>query len=339
MKLALFALTFALAAPSFAKPAARVLVKSRSPIVALAYAPNGQILASADDAHRVTLTDVSSGQTKQVFGYKEKVVALAFAPDGKLLAVGVGKQIRLLDPKSDLKTAAPKRVLEMKMPVNSTLQFSADGRVLLAVEVDYSTGEGYAVDVWSVASGKLIRRHQTKYTESYAAALAPDGKTFVAPTGVVGAGLFSVATGQKLRDLSGDFPHNTGFYVGDFAFSPDGKHIAGTGGFMESSGNFTVWDARSGKVKWSHIIDDYGIALAWAPDGARVATGTSYDTTYDDPKDLHQPTGTPVWSASGKWQRSLQRVPGKINALAWAPNGKTLATGGKDGVVRLWAVK
>lgn len=347
MKLAFLALSFALATPVFAKARpehARVLLRGKAPIVALAYAPDGQTLASADEAHRVTLTDVSSGQTRQSFAYKSAVASLAFAPDGKLLAIGVGKQIRLLDPKSDMKTAVPVRVLEAENSVGGTINFSADGRVLLAVEGDYENGGNYAdikpyvVNLWEVTSGKLIRRYGDRKTDTYAAALSPDGKNFAAFTQGVNLSLFSIKTGEKLRDFSEDFPHNSGFYAHALAFSSNGKWLAGSGGFLESAGNLTVWEVATGKANWNRIFRDWGQSLAWAPDSSRVAAGTSYDTTYDDPDDLHRPTGAPIWNANGKWQRSLQRVPGEINALAWAPNGKTLATGAKDGAVRLWKV-
>lgn len=335
-------LTLALAAPTLAtKTAARVLLKSKSPIVALAYAPDGKTLASANEAHRVTLTDVSSGQTRQSFAYKEAVAALAFSPGGKLLAIGVGKQIRLLDPKGDMKSAAPVRVLKAEKLVGETINFSADGRVLLATEgkfADYF----YAVNIWEVGSGKRLRRYQNDKTENHIAALAPDGKSFVAPGTQNERSLFSVTTGAKIRDFSDAFDHDTPPFQVPFiyglVFSPDGKWLAGTGCYFESNGHLTLWETASGQIKWSRNFYDCGAAITWAPDGSRVVAGTSYDTTYDEPNDLHRPTGAPIFSSGGKWQRSLQRVPGKINALVWAPDGQTLAMGSEDGAVRLWKV-
>lgn len=350
MKLALFALTFALVAPTFAETQpqqARVLFRSKAAIVAVAYAPDGKTLASADDAYNVRLTDVSSGQTRQAFAYKERVASLAFAPDGKLLAIGVGKQIRLLNPKTDMKTAAPVRVLETSIMVYKPLQFSANGRVLLAVEGGYKRDSqdnslDYGVEVWDVASGRKISNYTAKDTDTYAASLSPDGKTFVALNRRFSRSLFSVATGKEIRELSNAFTHDTPPFevpfVSTLTFSPDGKWIAGTGSYFEANGHLTLWETASGKIKWSRNFYDYGSAIAWAPDSSRVAAGTSYDTTYDDPNNLHRPTGAPIWNANGKWQRSVQRVPGEISALAWSPDGKTLATGAADGAVRLWKV-
>jgi WD40 repeat protein len=257
------------------------------------------------------------------------------------LAIGVGKQVRLLDPKSDMKTAAPVRVLEAERGVGETINFSADGRVLLTTEGKFAD-DFYAVNVWETASGKRLRHYQNDKTEMHVAAMAPDGKSFVAPGMQNNLRLFSVATGAKIRDLSGAFNHDTPPFEIPFiyglTFSPDGKWLAGTGCYFEGNGHLTLWEVASGKLKWSRNFYDCGVAIAWAPDSSRVAAGTSYNTDYDEPNDLHRPTGASIWSANGKWQRSLQRVPGKIKALAWAPDCKTLATGAKDGAVRLWKV-
>ena len=348
MRLVLLVLLPALIFP--ARPAhaknedkARVLLHGKAPIGALAYAPDGATLASADESGRLTLTEVASGKVTRDFRYKTAVKSLAFAPDGKLLAVGVGREVRLLNPNSEMKKAAPVRVLKLQKTVGSSLQFSQDGRILLAIEASYAGKDGYdyAVNIWNVATGERLRHYRPKYTESYSAALSPNGKQFVASTDVATVALFDVEHGQKIRELSNDFSdntNNTGFYIHALAFSPDGKWIVGAGGFMESSGNLTLWETKSGVAKWNRVIADYGNAIAWSPDSSRVIAGTSYDTTYDDPDKLHRPTGAPIFTSSGQWQRSLQRAPGAINAIAWAPDGKTLATGAEDGAVRLWKV-
>lgn len=343
MKFTFFMFCLAFATPAFSKPAARVLVKTNSHITALCYAPGGQTLASADQNGRVTLTDARSGETKQTFRYKESVNALAFAPNGKLLAIGVGKQVRLVDPRSDMKVAKPILVLETSVPIYDTLQFSADGRVLLAVEGDYSHNSQYTVEIWQVDNEKRLRIYSVKDTDTYAAALSPDGKTFVALTHRFGRSLFSVATGQEIRALSDRFTHDTPPFevpfVSTLAWSPDGKWIVGTGSYFEAAGHLTLWEVASGQIKWSRTFYDYGSALAWSPDSSRVAVGTSYDTTYDDPNKLHRPIGAPIFDAmSGQWQRSMQRVSGEINAIAWALDGKTLATGSNKRV-ELWDVE
>lgn len=317
-----------------AKPAAsRVLQRHDAPITALTYAPDGKTLASADEGGRVKITDVASGKIKQTFRYQEKVSALAYSPDGKILAVGRAREIRLLNSQ----TVAPIRVLKTQQEVSRALNFSANGQRLIVAESDGQNSA--ACSVWNVADGQRIQYHDAKNADVQTAAISPDGKTFVAPNPEkFGLSLWSVATGQRIRELINEETEQDWPYIGTVAFSPDGKSLAGTGSYMEGPGHLTIWNVGTGQPKWGHTFSDYGGALAWSPDGSRVAVGTSYDTTYDEPKHLHQPTGAPIFNAAnGEWQRSLQRTPGEINALAFSPDGQTVAVGaGKT--VRLWRV-
>jgi WD40 repeat protein len=69
---------------------------------------------------------------------------------------------------------------------------------------------------------------------------------------------------------------------------------------------------------------DYVCAVAFAPDGKLLATG-SYDRT------------AKLWDvAAGQERRTLHGHAGIVLAVAFSPDGKTLATGGLDNTVHLW---
>lgn len=325
-----------------AKPAtARFLQKHAVSVTALAYSPDGKTLASADEGGRVILTDVASGQTKLAFRYKQKVAALAYSPDGKMLAVARAKEVRLLDSK----TAKAIRVLKTQQEVGGALGFSANGQRLIVSEGRLDKNQDPACSVWAVASGKQLQRHTAKSAAINSAALSPDGKVFAAPDisrTIVDVSLWSVATGKRLRTLAYDTVDrgDEAPYFNTLRFSPDGKYLAGTGSYMEGPGHLTLWTVATGKPKWGRTFADYGSAIAWSPDGSRISVGTEYGTTYDDPNKLHRSTGAPVFNAmNGQLHHSLQRTPNKIRAVAFSPNGLTLATGSSDKTVRLWPVQ
>lgn len=55
-----------------------------------------------------------------------------------------------------------------------------------------------------------------------------------------------------------------------------------------------------------------GDDLAWSPDGARLAAATLE-------------TVVPVWDVGSRAMRRIDAAPLKVRAIAWSPNGRTLA--------------
>lgn len=68
-------------------------------------------------------------------------------------------------------------------------------------------------------------------------------------------------------------------------------------------------------------IDDFPVAMAWAPDGKSLAVGGGEGRLY-------------LLTVEGVTQLG-EHAPG-ILELAWQPKGTMLATAGQDGAVRLW---
>jgi len=288
----------------------------QSPILSVAFSPDGKTLATGSAGKTLRVWDVASRQPlgEPLRGHENVVNSVAFSPDGKILATGsADKTVRLWDVASRKPLGEPLRGHEEAV---YSVAFSPDGKTLASGSRDKT------VRLWNVASrqplGEPLRGHGDVV---YSVAFSPDGKTLASASADKTVRLWDVTSRQPLGEpLRG---HED--YVNSVAFSPDGKTLA-TG---STDRTVRLWDVASrqplGEPLRGH--EDVVYSVAFSPDGKTLATGSWDKTVRLWDVASRKPLGEP-----------LHGHEEAVYAVAFSPDGKTLATGSSDKTVRLWNV-
>ena len=308
-------------------------------VKSVAYSPDGTLFAVGGTSG-IQIFTVSTGALLRRLPTVESYVQIAISPDGKTLAAGgsggthsgfggiletwdvaTGKRIRsFVDSTGNL------------YPVS--LGFSPNGKNLV---VGNGGGSASSAQVWDAAGGSLVKYIYLKY-EVLSTVYSPDGKS-LAFGGLTlnsgnGKGIGTLefrdsATGAVTQTLKTDAG-----IVQALAFSTDGKTLGVGGSYVAGStqtgfvshGVVEEWDVAS-KARTQSLGTSYENvnSVAFSKDGIWItATGT---TSYAYTSALE------LWKASTGllWFGNYGDANGSYNAVAFSPDGKTIAVGGWSG--------
>jgi RNA polymerase sigma factor (sigma-70 family) len=197
------------------------------------------------------------------------------------------------------------------------IAFSPDSRMLVA------TSEDGSASFWNPVTGQEIRRLEGVTDQILnGAAFSPDGAT-LALGNASGIRRWEPATGRELAPFS-----LTAVNTAHLLYSPDGRLLACTARAMMQSDNTVVFlDAATGKElhRLIGVKNWAGPCIAIAPDSRTWA--------YVNRKDKE------IWlydTATGEELRRLEGHSGAAQAVAFSPDGKTLASVDERGCLRFW---
>src|SRR6185437_9322153 len=140
---------------------------------AIAFSPDGKILASGGADDRCRLWDVATGRQLFELAAESSVESVAYSPDGKILATGCYDKIILL---WDAASGKQLRKLSAHIGQVSSLSFSPDGKILASAEAGTNGVTGAKVHFWDVATGNEINLIPETSAKIMAVAFSPDRK-------------------------------------------------------------------------------------------------------------------------------------------------------------------
>ncbi|MGE5479836.1 MAG: WD40 repeat domain-containing protein, partial [Chloroflexota bacterium] len=124
------------------------------------------------------------------------------------------------------------------------------------------------------------------------------------------------------------------FVINDVSYSPDGKYLGGIYYRIKELGKkvfgFVIWNRTSRKVIYQKDADP-AKWLKFSPDGKHLALCYEHGSTGSNYVELYK---TDDW----KLYATLDGHSDAIEDMAFSPDGKYLATGGGDGVLKVWDI-
>jgi RNA polymerase sigma factor (sigma-70 family) len=329
------------------------------------FAPDGKTLVTARDEVRVW--DAATGRLLRSFDAGWEVVP---SPDGgTLFATGRGV-LRAIDSSTGREV---RRATLDPADFRDRLAVSPDGRNLAFLSPfgnsDLMGRKAASVVILLDARTLAVRwRIEKDYPYAQVLAFSPDGRLLAIAGLAEGARTFNmmgpkastirllnVAGGAEVRQIPVE-----GFGVGSLAFSPDGKMLAAGVGDR----TIRLYDPATGQERLPRLgreravppspegkgnLKGYGATkgfeetkarepscLAFSPDGKMLASGPEDLGYYGGLVDVPPIT---LWDvAAAREVHRFARHPRGITSLAFAPDGKTLASAGGENVARIWDV-
>ncbi|QEH37910.1 ECF RNA polymerase sigma factor SigE [Aquisphaera giovannonii] len=321
----------------------------------LAFAPDGSLISSGasyrtehgpDGAEsfvsrpQVRSWDSATGQRLREFdpGIERGGGGVALSPDGRSL-LSVHSDCILI---RDLASGTIRRKLAIEPEQGSSgmvagIAISPDGKTLAAERHDH------AVHLWDLETGQPLLVRKDAHDSPLWATSVLEGSLVATGDDRGRISIWELPRGVRSRTLELGKKGR----VWSLHPSADGRSLAAVGEYFEPAGGFRgfyrVWEIPSFALRHEGRLDDRAVCVTFSGDSRRMAIG---GWNQDAPKALpaakaeETPRGKVrvLDRATGESLASLAGHEGRVRALAFSRDERTLASAGEDAVVRLWDV-
>ena len=370
---------------------------NRGAVTAISYSPDGRRLAAGYWDNSLLLWDATTGGVvATLLGHDDSVRAVSYSPDGQTIVTGSDDTtLRLWDA---ITGGSIMELTGHEAPVRS-VEYGPDGERIASASDDGT------VRVWNAATGELMTTITDDGGTLRSVSYSPEGGRLATGGGASTISIWDDTTGREITSLTGRSvpsitaialsPENStlasstfaGIWIWDLdvgrleSILPMPEHPVSSLHYMDSGnrivalwilegtypfGRGTVWDVESRDIVDKIALNSRVMALAYSPNGRRIASGGSdqairiWDT--DDGSQIavllgnggtvrsiaYSPEGDELAAASSDhtiriWDieshlhvATLSGHSDTVTSVAYSPDGRRLASGSWDGTVRIW---
>lgn len=287
-----------------------VFAQSFGGVLAIAFSPDGQFLATGNANCEIHLWRVSDRQRLLTLqGHRGWVRKIAFSPDSQTLASSSEDgTIKLWNlPSGEYQSTLCKSTDSVY-----GVTFSPDG-LLLA-----NGGNDCTIRIWDAVNGDCLQVLQGHTSGILSVDFSPDGKRLASSGFDNTIRIWDWKTGECLQTITA---HNN--WVGSVQFSPDGERLVSA----SCDRTVRIWRVADGKCLCVLKGHTQWIWKAfWSPDGRQIASCGEDQTIR-------------IWDVETRTcVHTLQGHSSRVWGISFSPDGQTLASCSEDQTIRLWQV-